>query len=324
MIRKILISLLLAISLISCSSKNKTKNNLDTGLIIEMEIKCPVDYQKELNGFLVNKALPQGEIKVINDSVVVFNFSTKFDSIELKRIFNKTSITFQETYNFERLIGEFGPILKNLADYGSVNAKNYLDFNKKSTDNPDKIMEVPFFGGSHIGDFSITDTSSIIKLIYSNNITEKLPSDLLFQWSDCSVKDSISLYLIKEKSIESGLSEHNITGLISNQKTRNNPTKYDKKGVPTKWDSETYYEITLTLDKKGAEKFYDLTNRNVGEYIAFNVNQSIFSAPRVTMPIEGGQISISLTSKEDLIRFYKSILLDVFEKEIRVEGFEFK
>lgn len=324
MIKKSFFIPLLITGLISCSSNNPKKNQTENGLIIEMKIKCPVDYQKEFKDYSEKIEIPHAEFNVINDSVCNLTFNAKFDSTSLRQIFTKTSITFQETYDFEKLIGEFSPILKNLANYGSINAKNYLDFNKKSNENPNKIMEVPFFGGSHIGDFSINDTSSIIRLIHSNNIIEKLPRDLKFQWSWSSKKDSMSLYLIKEKSIESELNESNITSLISHQKTRNNPTEFDKKGVPTKWDSETYYDISLSLNKIGAEKFYDLTNRNVGQYIAFNVNQSIFSVPRVTMPIEGGQISISLTSKEDLIRFYKSILFDGFKNEINIKSFEFK
>lgn len=324
MIEKVFINVLFAISLISCGSNKQIKNPTENGLIIEIEIGASTNYQNEIKDYLESLDLPQGDFTVVNDSICLLIFNTQFDSTVLKRIFNKSSITFQETYNFERLINAFSPILKDLADYGCVNAKNYLDFDKKSKANPDKIMEVPFFGGSYIGDFSSSDTASIIGLIHSNNIIEKLPSDLQILWSESSKKDSISLYLIKAKSIERGLSEQNITSLISNQKTRNNPTEYDKKGMPTKWDSETYYEITLTLDNKGAENFFDLTNRNVGEYIAFNVNQSIFSAPRVTMPIEGGQISVSLTSKEDLIRFYKSILFDDFENSISIKEFEIK
>jgi hypothetical protein len=268
--------------------------------------------------------LPLKEYKKISNSTIKLIFKTDFDSIILARVMKENKIEFQETYNFERFSGEFAPIMKELADYGSVNAKKYLDFDEKVFKNTDQVMEIPFFGGSHIGDFSINDTSEIIQLINNKKIPDNLPQDLIFQWSESSKVDSIGLYLIKHNSTERGLNETNIISMSSAEKVRNNPSEYDKNGIPTKWNSEAYYEITLTLDSNGADRFYELTKRNVGEYIAFNLNESIFSAPRVTMPIEGGRISILLTGKQDLIRFYKLILFNDFNGMIKVNRFEMK
>jgi len=52
-------------------------------------------------------------------------------------------------------------------------------------------------------------------------------------------------------------------------------------------------EITIRLNKEGAQKFYELTKKNIGRPIAIVVDKYIVSMPTVQTEIPNGRISIS-------------------------------
>ncbi len=60
---------------------------------------------------------------------------------------------------------------------------------------------------------------------------------------------------------------------------------YDEKGVPY---------ASLDLDNEGARTFADLTERNVGEYMAIMLDETINSAPVINEKIPGGRVRITM------------------------------
>lgn len=51
--------------------------------------------------------------------------------------------------------------------------------------------------------------------------------------------------------------------------------------------------ILVSLDKEGAEKFAEATEKWVGRQLAFVINDTLVSAPQVNMRIDGGNLMIT-------------------------------
>lgn len=51
--------------------------------------------------------------------------------------------------------------------------------------------------------------------------------------------------------------------------------------------------ILVSLDKEGTEKFAEATEKWTGRQLAFVINDTLFSAPRVNMRIDGGNLMIT-------------------------------
>jgi preprotein translocase subunit SecD len=60
---------------------------------------------------------------------------------------------------------------------------------------------------------------------------------------------------------------------------------YDEKGVPY---------VSLDLDAEGAGLFADLTEKNVGEYMAIMLDETVNSAPVINEKIPGGRVKITM------------------------------
>jgi preprotein translocase subunit SecD len=51
--------------------------------------------------------------------------------------------------------------------------------------------------------------------------------------------------------------------------------------------------ISITLTKRGAERFYELTSKNVGKPVPIVIDKQIVSMPVVQMGISGGKLNIT-------------------------------
>ncbi len=51
--------------------------------------------------------------------------------------------------------------------------------------------------------------------------------------------------------------------------------------------------VNIQFNKEGAEKFYEVTKRNIGKPLAITLDRRVISAPNISEPIPGGQAQIS-------------------------------
>lgn len=78
-----------------------------------------------------------------------------------------------------------------------------------------------------------------------------------------------------------------------------NPKKTDLNGSDLKAAAVTFDrnsgapQVQLTFTAKGAQKFADITSRNVGKIVAIALDQEVIEAPRVIQPIIGGNAVIT-------------------------------
>ena len=261
------------------------------------------------------------EIKLLTDTNVNLTFMSNFDSAILSKIFKNSSIEFQETFDFVRLADDIDTIMLGLTDFESeiVWKKNESKSDASSTD---IINKKSYYIGPQIGIFLVEDTSEISSYLNSTKARERLPSDLVFSWGKLVNPDSLSLYMIKANSIEKGLSQGSITNIAMARREKKYHSEYDKCDMPNDFNSELYYEIIFTFDSNVETQLYEFSRQNVGHYIVIKLNGSIFTAAQVSMPIEGGQISFTTDLRQDIIKFYKSILFHDVDKSIKINKFK--
>lgn len=231
-----------------------------------------------------------------DSSTYVISFESYFDSICLNNVLKYNEMHFQETY---------GNDLIDMSMYG-----NLFQHGLKQIQS----------GSAFIGNFAIADTALINKAYRKTSVKKKLPVDMFFHWYNIDQNDSVALYLLKGNSIKKNLSTQNITHLSAQQVIRHVPTEYNKDWMPTKWGETLGYSITMHFDSLGTKALYDLTKRNVNQYIAFSINGKIVFIGIVNQVIDGGQIEISL-KKPILREFYQKLLFkknpNVIIKDLR-------
>jgi preprotein translocase subunit SecD len=123
----------------------------------------------------------------------------------------------------------------------------------------------------------VTDTNAAINLI---GTTAKLTF-----WEDGA---SGSAKLASSSAIPMG-----ITQLFKNP-TQTNLTGNDLQQASVTFDQNTGKpQVQLTFSAKGADKFAEITKRNVGKIVAIALDNQIVEAPRVNEPIYGGNAVIT-------------------------------
>jgi len=212
----------------------------------------------------------------------------------------------------------------DLAKFGSEIVWKNIKHETKILDDTELNNEKSFHRRSQIGIFLVKDTSEINKCLIGSKMRKRLPSDLVFSWGKLVNSDSLSLYIIKENSIEKELSEVNITSISTALRERSSHSEYDDRNNSGNSDSELYYEILFTFNSIGAEKLHEFTRRNVGLDIVIKLKGTVFFAPQVSVPIDGGEASISTPSKQDLIKFYMLILFQDIDGLTKVNKFEIR
>ena len=138
---------------------------------------------------------------------------------------------------------------------------------------------------SVVGLASVRDTAAINKLITSNVAKQVLPSDVKLLWSATptdmygeQVKNVFELHAIKVTS-SNGRAPLEGDVITDASDEFNNLT-----GAP---------EVSMKMNPEGARRWASLTKANIGKAIAIVLDNSVYSAPRVSSEIDGGQSSIS-------------------------------
>ena len=161
------------------------------------------------------------------------------------------------------------------------------------------LQTIPGDALSLVGYANVRDTAEINKLIYGQLAKQILPSDLKLLWS---------------AKPEDGLNKKNVYGLYALKITTSDGRAPLEGDVVTdakdQFDQHGRPEVSMTMNSEGAREWAALTKANVGKAIAIVLDGVVYSAPRVTGEIAGGQSSISgnftIEDTKDLANTLKS------------------
>ena len=161
------------------------------------------------------------------------------------------------------------------------------------------LQTIPGDALSLVGYASVRDTAAINKMIYGSLAKQILPSDLKLLWS---------------AKPEEGLNKKNVYGLYALKVTTSDGRAPLEGDVVTDakddFDEHGRPRVSMTMNSEGAREWAALTKANVGKAIAIVLDGVVYSAPRVTGEIAGGQSSISgnftIEDTKDLANTLKS------------------
>ena len=161
------------------------------------------------------------------------------------------------------------------------------------------LQTIPGDALSLVGYASVRDTAAINKMIYGQLAKQILPSDLKLLWS---------------AKPEEGLNKKNVYGLYALKVTSSDGRARLEGDVVTTakddFDEHGRPRVSMTMNSEGAREWAALTKANVGKAIAIVLDGVVYSAPRVTGEIAGGQSSISgnftIEDTKDLANTLKS------------------
>ena len=161
------------------------------------------------------------------------------------------------------------------------------------------LQTIPGDALSLVGYASVRDTAAVNKMIYSSLAKQILPSDLKLLWS---------------AKPEDGLNKKNVYGLYALKVTSSDGRARLEGDVVTTakddFDEHGRPRVSMTMNSEGAREWAALTKANVGKAIAIVLDGVVYSAPRVTGEIAGGQSSISgnftIEDTKDLANTLKS------------------
>ena len=153
---------------------------------------------------------------------------------------------------------------------------------------------------SLVGYASARDTAAVNKIIYSALAKQILPSDCRLLWSakpadGIQAKNIYELHAIK-------VTTTNGRAPIEGDVVTDAKDQFDNlTGTP---------EVSMTMNSDGARRWAALTKANVGKAIAIVLDGTVYSAPRVSGEISGGQSSINgnftIEDTKDLANTLKS------------------
>ena len=161
------------------------------------------------------------------------------------------------------------------------------------------LQTIPGDALSLVGYASVRDTAAVNKMIYGSLAKQILPSDLKLLWS---------------AKPEDGLNKKNVYGLYALKVTSSDGRARLEGDVVTTakddFDEHGRPRVSMTMNSEGAREWAALTKANVGKAIAIVLDGVVYSAPRVTGEIAGGQSSISgnftIEDTKDLANTLKS------------------
>ena len=161
------------------------------------------------------------------------------------------------------------------------------------------LQTIPGDALSLVGYASVRDTAAVNKMIYGSLAKQILPSDLKLLWS---------------AKPEEGLNKKNVYGLYALKITTSDGRAPLEGDVVTTakddFDEHGRPRVSMTMNSEGAREWAALTKANVGKAIAIVLDGVVYSAPRVTGEIAGGQSSISgnftIEDTKDLANTLKS------------------
>ena len=161
------------------------------------------------------------------------------------------------------------------------------------------LQTIPGDALSLVGYASVRDTAAVNKMIYGSLAKQILPSDLKLLWG---------------AKPEDGLNKKNVYGLYALKITTSDGRAPLEGDVVTTakddFDEHGRPRVSMTMNSEGAREWAALTKANVGKAIAIVLDGVVYSAPRVTGEIAGGQSSISgnftIEDTKDLANTLKS------------------
>ena len=161
------------------------------------------------------------------------------------------------------------------------------------------LQTIPGDALSLVGYANVRDTAAVNKMIYGSLAKQILPSDLKLLWS---------------AKPEDGLNKKNVYGLYALKVTSSDGRARLEGDVVTTakddFDEHGRPKVSMTMNSEGAREWAALTKANVGKAIAIVLDGVVYSAPRVTGEIAGGQSSISgnftIEDTKDLANTLKS------------------
>ena len=161
------------------------------------------------------------------------------------------------------------------------------------------LQTIPGDALSLVGYANVRDTAAVNKMIYGSLAKQILPSDLKLLWS---------------AKPEDGLNKKNVYGLYALKVTSSDGRARLEGDVVTTakddFDQHGRPQVSMTMNSEGAREWAALTKANVGKAIAIVLDGVVYSAPRVTGEIAGGQSSISgnftIEDTKDLANTLKS------------------
>ena len=128
-----------------------------------------------------------------------------------------------------------------------------------------------------IGQVLLKDTASIREILESPTVKSQFPADLIWMFGIPEKKSpAVGLYAIKTFGREKAK--------LEGESVTNAGYDFDQTGRTN---------VSLEMNPIGAKIWADLTRANVGRAIAIVVDGTVYSAPNVNEPIEGGRSSIS-------------------------------
>ncbi len=161
------------------------------------------------------------------------------------------------------------------------------------------LQTIPGNALSLVGYASVRDTAAINKIIYSQLAKQIFPSDLKLLWGakpaeGLNKKNVFELYALKVTTADGRAPlEGDVVTFAKDE--------FDQHGRP---------QVSMTMNSEGAREWAALTKANQGKAIAIVLDGVVYSAPRVTGEITGGQSSISgnftIEDTKDLANTLKS------------------
>jgi len=301
MVNKLVLMIFFMLFLFDLRGNNlNSKQKQDS--IIEIDIEVQHQYFDNIVSELKTLSLPDLTIVYSNDSTIKITFIPIFKSIQLKNILRNTNISFLDTYKTEEL---------GKSSVFSV----FWEHGIKKIESND----------SHVVDFAISDTTAINNSLKKKDIIKNLPSNLVFVWCNTLKKDTVALFLINKNKTKYKINEKNFTKLSIEKNIANIAVEFDKDWKPTKWEKRANYIVNFKLDNYGTKLFYNLTKNNIGNRIAFSLNNKIISVPQINSTIEKGEVTMSLTGKQDLKELFKELLFSRYNRQkVQIKGIEYK
>ncbi|HRN15712.1 MAG TPA: protein translocase subunit SecDF, partial [Xylanibacter oryzae] len=152
---------------------------------------------------------------------------------------------------------------------------------------------------SVVGYASYRDTASIDRMIYSQVAKQILPSDLKLLWSAKSAEFDKKGEIFELHAIK--VTESSGRAPLEGDVITNAKDEFDNFGRPC---------VSMQMNSDGARRWAQLTKSNIGKAIAIVLDGSVYSAPRVSGEIDGGNSSISgnftIEDTKDLANTLKS------------------
>ena len=144
------------------------------------------------------------------------------------------------------------------------------------------LQTIPGESLSLVGYAHIRDTAEINHLLHSQIAKQILPADLKLLWSakpadGINNKNVFELHAIKITTSDG-------RAPLEGDVVTDAKDQFDNFGRP---------EVSMTMNSDGARQWAQLTKANVGKAVAIVLDNVVYSAPRVTQEIDGGQSSIS-------------------------------